>query len=406
MSAADSDIHVRRSAFELRHSSDRSWRGRLVLLPPNRVWRTYRGGRTLDTLAGAANPTDSSFPEDWLASTTEAINPHQGAGLNSMVSSSTGVSPVTIRGTPVLPPAPEGISRVLIAGQLHDFRALLAADPEYFLGAAHVAKHGADPVVLVKLLDPSIRLHFQVHPTADFARSRLNAPSGKTEAYHVLATRSEVPDPCIFLGFHTPPARGDLRRWIETQDLVAIEQALNRVPVRPGDTYVVPGGVPHALGAGVFLVEIQEPSDLVVRFEFERAGCVLPESARFMNRGLDFALDVFDLSPWPSDRIERKLRCVARRHRNLGSCSHQDELIGIDQTPCFRVRRSTIDEPLTKTESEFHIVIVTDGAAIVHVGGDRHAVKRFDTFVVPAELGPIHFEPAPHLRTLECYPPA
>lgn len=50
-------------------------RGQLVLLPPNRVWRTYPGGRTLDELAGAPAPADTHLAEDWIASTTRAVNP-------------------------------------------------------------------------------------------------------------------------------------------------------------------------------------------------------------------------------------------------------------------------------------------------------------------------------------------
>ena len=139
-------------------------RGKLVLLPPHRVWRTYQGGRSLDTLAGAATPADSHFPEDWVGSTTRAIN----AGREH------------IR---------EGVSPVTVAGTSHDFADLLASDPDYFLGAAHAARFGPLPQLLVKLLDPSIRLHFQAHPTADFARRFLGSPSGKTEAYHILAAR-------------------------------------------------------------------------------------------------------------------------------------------------------------------------------------------------------------------------
>jgi len=58
--------------------------GKILRLPPNRVWRTYLGGRTLDELASevgghvpvpAFSPADTHFPEDWIASTTRAINP-------------------------------------------------------------------------------------------------------------------------------------------------------------------------------------------------------------------------------------------------------------------------------------------------------------------------------------------
>ena len=129
-------------------------------------------------------------------------------------------------------------------------------------------------------LDSAIRLHLQVHPNSAFARRFLGSPSGKTEAYHVLATRPEVAQPYIYLGFQRPPSRDALRRMIESQDIAALEACFDKIPVRPGETYLVPGGVPHALGEGLFLVEIQEPTDLVVRFEFERAGYVLPGSAR------------------------------------------------------------------------------------------------------------------------------
>ncbi|MFZ5494668.1 MAG: class I mannose-6-phosphate isomerase [Verrucomicrobiota bacterium] len=355
-------------------------RGKLVLLPPNRVWRSYQGGRRLDELAGAAAPADGHFPEDWIAATTRAINP----GREHLT---------------------EGRSRVLVGGEAHDFTALLASDPAWFLGAAHAAKHGPHPHLLVKLLDPAIRLHFQVHPTADFARRFLGSPSGKTEAYHVLATRPEVAQPCIYLGFQRPPSRTELRRMIEAQDLAAIEACFDRIPVKPGDTYLVPGGVPHALGEGVFLVEIQEPSDLVVRFEFARGGYVLPESARFMGRDLDFCLDVFDLAPWPLSRVATEAARVPRRRRALGPDSWQDDLIGPAHTPCFRVRQSRLRAPVAKSEDGCHIGIVTAGRVAIEAGGERHVLKPCDKFFCPAGLGALRYTPEPAAEILECFPP-
>jgi len=356
-------------------------RGKIVLLPPHRVWRTYQGGRTLDQLAGSATPADSHFPEDWIASTTRAVN----AGRES------------IR---------EGVSPAVIAGETQDFATLLASDPDYFLGYRHAAKFGAQPQLLVKLLDPSIRLHFQAHPTADFAQRFLNSPSGKTEAYHILATRPEITQPYLYLGFQRPPSRQQLRRLIETQDIAGLEACFDRIPVRPGETYLVPGGVPHALGEGLLLVEVQEPSDLVVRFEFERGGYVLPESARFMGRGLEFCLDVFDYSSWPANRLAVEAACPPRRRRALGPDSFQDDLIGPERTPCFQVRQSHLRGPATKQEDSAYIAIVTTGACTVTAGGETHRLKPYDKFFCPAGLGPVAFSPSPTATLLECYPPA
>lgn len=356
-------------------------RHQLVLLPPNRVWRTYPGGRTLDALAGVPQPADGPFPEDWVASTTRATN----AGREHLT---------------------EGPARVTVGGVEHDFARLLASDPEYFLGPAHVARFGPQPQVLIKLLDPATRLHFQVHPTTAFARTRLGAPSGKTEAYHVLAVRPEVTDPCVYLGFRQPPDRATLRRLIAEQDIAGLEACFNRVPVRPGDTLLVPGGVPHALGGGLFLVEIQEPSDLVVRFEFARAGHVLPESARFMGRDLDFCLDVFDPTPWSPARVATEALCPPRRRRALGPDSWQDDLIGLERTPCFRLRLSQVRARVEKREDEGYVGIVTAGACTVTAGGVDYLVQRYNRFFCPAGLGPVTLSPAPHATILECYPPA
>lgn len=359
-----------------------SHRGKAVLLPPNRVWRSYRGGAELNRLAGLAEPSDDHFPEDWIASVTRARN----AGREQL--------------------ADEGVSRVVIGGVERSLPDLLASDPDYFLGAPHVARFGSAPALLVKLIDSSIRLHFQVHPSAEFARARLGAPSGKTEAYHVLAVRPDA-DARLYLGFQRPPSRAELKRIIETQDIAALEACFDPIPVRPGDTFIVPGGTPHALGAGLLLVELQEPSDLVVRFEFERGGYLLPEAARFMGRDLDFCLDVFDLSPRPLHRVETENRCTARLLRELGRGSRQEELIGPAHTPWFRLRRSHLSAPIEKTETEAAIVIVASGECALSAGGETHHLRFGDKVFLPAGLGPVALQPATSgCVLLECLPPS
>ncbi len=361
-------------------------RGKLILLPPNRVWRTYPGGKTLDQLARAAAPADSHMAEDWIASTTRAVN----RGRESIA---------------------EGISQVRVGREtsLRDFASLLASDPEYFLGARHVQKYGAQPQLLVKFLDSGTRLHFQAHPTREFAQRVLGAPSGKTEAYYVLGTR-EVPNErsgYIYVGFQRPPSPAQLRDYIMTQDIAAIESCFDRIPVKQGDTFIIPGGTPHALGAGVFMVEIQEPSDLVVRFEFERAGYVLPESARFMNRDVDFALTLFNFAPLTHADLDARVRCRARRIRELGPDSYQDELIGPGQTGCFRVARTRLVAPVVKDENTSVIAIVTSGSVMVEVGGASHCLDIYEKFFLPAGIGPVRFTPLQGLvELLECFPPS
>ena len=155
------------------------------------------------------------------------------------------------------------------------------------------------------------------------------------------------------------------------------------------------------------MVEIQEPSDLVIRFEYERAGYLLPESARFMGRDLDFALTVFNLAPLTAEAVATRVRCPPGRRRELGPGSWQDELIGPARTDCFRVAHTHLGGPVVKDENSCAIAIVTAGAVMVGAGGETHQLHTYEKFFIPAGLGPVTLTPVGGSAGLiECFPPA
>ncbi|WP_442888399.1 class I mannose-6-phosphate isomerase [Congregicoccus parvus] len=355
-------------------------RGLPLRLPPNRVWRTYPGGATLDRLEGIAAPRDGAFPEDWIGSVTAAVAPGR-----------------EVPG--------EGLAHVTIGGESMPLHELFASDPLYFFGSAHLAAFGAQPKILVKLLDSAIRLHVQAHPPRAFARARLGVDAGKTEAYHVLAVRDDVREPYVFLGFQHPPSPDRLREIVRTQDIAALEACFDRYPVKPGDTLLVPAGVPHALGEGVFLIELQEPSDLVVRLEYQRGGYTLPEAARFMGRDIDFALEFMDLRPHPHAELDRTARCLPRDPMHLAPGCRREILIGPEQTPCFRMLRTSLESPVELHDRAFHIAIVTRGRCRVSGEHGTLLLEPFDRLLVPAGLGPLAFDPLTATEIIECHPP-
>lgn len=332
----------------------------LLTLPPNRVRRNYRGGSTLDRLSGAVAINDGPQPEDWIASTTRAVNPG-------------------------LPPEPdEGISRVAIQGRdqvlLTD---LFAEDPEYYFGASHVARIGAQPGFLVKLLDSSIRLHVQAHPTAAFAREHLNSPWGKLETYVILGARPGI-IPYIRLGFQRPPSPAEWRRIIMDQDIPAMDACFDRIPVHPGEVWLVPGGLPHAIGEGVLMLEVMEPTDLVVRCEFEREGIVVPPQARFMQRDPDFALRIFDYTPLPIEKVRERCR-IAPRILDSDTALTREILIGPEQSPCFSIFRLTINRPAEfSPDMRMGIAVVASGSGEVIAGSHRLTVRTGSTFLIAA----------------------
>ncbi len=353
----------------------------IMFLPSNRVWRTYPGGMKLDRMEGKTDPQDAHFPEDWIGSTTRAVN----KGREHLVE--------------------EGLSRVEVDGQTYTLKALCEVHPEALLGADHFAKYGANTQFLLKFLDSAIRLHLQCHPTIPFAQKYLNSNSGKTEAYVILGIRDEVKDPYIYMGFQHPPEEAEFKRMIEEQDSDALLACFDRIPIKPGDVFVVPGGMPHAIGEGVFMIEIMEPTDFAVRIEFERGGYVLPEEARFMNRGIDFALSMFNYDATPIDVIKERFFCrpkvLETQHGSVESA-----LVDGEKTPCFRVNRMEVRDRYVKDADTFYIGVVSKGSGRMDMGGESWPVNEGTKFFVPYQTGPVAFECADEMEVIATFPPA
>lgn len=353
---------------------------KIIKFSSNRVWRTYQGGKQLDLIEGKEDPQDSNFPEDWIGSTVAARN----IGREAI---SEGLAMVTND-----------------LGQTIPFRDLLNQDLPYYLGGNDNIARTLDDIPLVKYLDSATRLHFQAHPTRAFAQERLGSPRGKTEAYVILEIREGVSDPYIYAGFQRSPSREVLKGWIENQDIASIEQCFDRIPVKPGDVFLLPGGRPHALGEGILMLEIMEPSDLAVRFEFERCGYVIPEQARFMDKDIETALDVFNFDPVPPEKIDDEFRCKPKVISTDHSGNSLEELIGPDKTSCFTVKRASVNGCYQRNEDAFFYGVVTEGSGVLRIGDEVTDLKQWDRFFCPAGIKSFQYESETNMVLLECYP--
>lgn len=328
-----------------------------------RVRRGYRGGSLLDARTGLP-PHDGDRPEDWIASAVTAVNP--------------GLPPEPGEGLTPLTPADGGAATTLAA--------LLAAHPRELLGEAHLARHGANLGFLAKLLDSAMRLHVQTHPTRQFARTRMNAPYGKLEAYVILAVRPGT-EGWIRLGFQHSPGRERWRDIVAQQDVAAMDACFEQIPVVPGEVWLVPGGWPHAIGPGVLMLEVMEPSDLVVRCEFEREGIVVPPAGRFMGRDIEFCLDVFDYTERSVAEVQRLGRLAAAP--DAAAAATCTTLIGPQHTDCFTVHRQVIPpggSVVLPTRQGFTTCLIEQGTATLGhaVSGGAATMEPLAAVCIPA----------------------
>ncbi len=141
--------------------------------------------------------------------------------------------------------------------------------------------------LLVKFIFTSDRLSVQVHP-ADGE----DGPRGKTEMWYILDAE---PGASIALGFREPLTRARLEEASRSGE---IEQLLNWVPVKAGETYFTPAHTVHSIGAGIVLCEIQQNNDLTYR---------LWDYGRPRELHVEKAVAIADLSPHPGAAVPRLL---------------------------------------------------------------------------------------------------
>jgi mannose-6-phosphate isomerase len=306
-------------------------------LRPTRVHRFYKGGALLGRLRG--RPEEDRFlPEDWIGSVTPAGNPG--------------------RADPE-----EGLSRLVDGRFLRD---AVQADPIGWLGEEHVASFGTSTGLLVKLLDTAERLPVHAHPDRAFAARELGSRFGKTEAWMILETRDEHGE--AWVGLTEPVDVATYRGYIERQDSKAMLRSLNRITVRAGDVVFVPAGVPHAIGAGVLLLELQEPTDFSLVCEWK--GFPIRTDDAHLSLGWDTAIQALDL-----DR-------------------HDPVLALPDEARSF-----FFADAVAAPAGRFAVLLTLEGEGAV----DGRPARAGDAFAMPASADA--FDVAGGLRMLRCLAP-
>lgn len=241
-----------------------------VLLPTNQFPHFYRGGDRIGALRGG--PGGPMRPEEWIGSTVTRFG-EQRSGLSEL---------------------PDG--RLL--------RDAVADDPQAWLGPEHLAAYGQSSELLVKLLDPDQRLPVHFHPDKAFARRHLALDHGKTEAWIVL----EAPEGAgVGLGFAEAMTKPYVLDLVERRDSAALLASLTRVDVHAGDTVLVPAGLPHAIDAGVLVLELQEPTDLSALLEWE-GFAVDGVTDGHLGLGFPTVLDALRLRPLERDELRSLVR--------------------------------------------------------------------------------------------------
>lgn len=332
-----------------------------IVLPVNQIDHEYLGGDRIGALRGG--PGGPQRPEEWLGSTVTRFGEAE-------------------RGCTVLP-----------SGEL--LRALVLNDPIGWLGAAHAARYGSNPAILVKLLDAGERLPVHVHPSKRFAKDHLDCDYGKTEAWVVLETPPQGAS--VWVGCKRDTDSQQLRSLVDRQDKQALVGLLNELTVYPGDAVVVPSGTPHCTGAGAFVLELQEPTDFSVLLEWEGFSFDGPNDGH-LGLGFDTALECVNRQAFTPEFLTS---LVQRNGAPLASAASTN-LMPAFAASYFRAERVCTTTTATIPAS-FAIIVIIEGSGALRTGTAATPLPYGTAVLVPFAAGPMTFEGS--LTALVAMPP-
>ena len=340
-----------------------------IFFERNRVWRVYTGGKLFSDFFGD-EPKDNFYPEEWVASSVKALNgddrdPYEGISM--------------VRGT-ALP-----------------FTELLEKYPKEMLGERK------ELGVLVKMLDSAIRLPVQCHPNKEYSMKYLSSEHGKAESWVILDTRE---DACIYFGFKNKINKSDFEKAVAAseKDPEAMSSLLNRIPVKKGDVFFIGANMIHAIGAGCFLLETQEPTDFTIQPEYWCGDMKLTHEQMYLGLEPDIALDCFNYNVYGEEAIALGRKTPVTVSDN-GSVKNE-MLISFSDTPCFAVRRITLHSgEINDTECPA-IYVVTEGDGKINYPNGSADLKKGDYFFLPHALkGEFSISSDSDMEFIVCIPP-
>jgi len=238
--------------------------------------------------------------------------------------------------------------------------------------------------LLIKFLDAREPLSVQVHPSG-LGESSASEPTGvKHEAWYVIDAH---PEAGLYVGLKPGVGPDDVRKAVSGSGLADLHRLR---PVKPGRCYYLPSGVPHALGAGIVVAEVQTPSDVTYRlYDWQRVG--LDGKPRELHVEQALAHLLCDV---PEEQI------VQPRRHSADVFTTVTRLVTCER---FLIDKLRLCEGIVRElpSGEMAIWIVLGGRGALTRNRHQCEFKPGDVVVIPAESEGTRFEAASDCELLE-----
>lgn len=254
---------------------------------------------------------------------------------------------------------------------------------ESLLGAGVMKRFGTRFPLLIKFIDARDDLSIQVHPDDALAEKRHHS-FGKTEMWYVIKA---TPDAALYCGFSQPIDADEYVRRVEDNSIMEV---LKRYDVTAGDVFFLPAGRVHAIGAGCFIAEIQQTSNITYRiYDYNRKGAD--------GKGRELHTEL------AKDAIDYTFQSDYRTHYT----PQPGAAVELVQCPYFTTRLLETETPMMRdyaTLDSFVVYICMAGSVELRDdNGNELTVSQGQTVLFPATTQSVTLKPAPQAKLLETY---
>ncbi len=262
-------------------------------------------------------------------------------------------------------------------------KTLLSESREQLVGSEVYHKFGNKFPLLIKFIDAQDDLSIQVHPDDKLAGERHNS-FGKTEMWYVVKA---APGAFLYTGFEKEISPNEYEKSIEDNSFT---DSLKKHIVKEGDVFFLPAGRVHAIGAGCFIAEIQQTSNITYRiYDYNR------KDAQGNSRELhtELAKDAIDFKLY--DTYQTEYNKELNKPVELVTC------------PYFTTNLLELNEFTKRDYSQkdsFVIYMCLEGSLnLVDNKGNSLLIERGESLLIPAETNYVEISPNNHCKLLEVF---
>ena len=257
---------------------------------------------------------------------------------------------------------------------------LVSEMKDQLVGKENYERFGDEFPLLVKFIDAHQDLSIQVHPSDEVAH-RQGKSHGKTEMWYALPS---TPGAMLYNGLKQQITPEQYKQMVEND---TITDALARYEVHEGDVFFIPAGRIHTIGAGCFVAEIQQTSDVTYRiYDFKRKD----KNGNYRELHTQLAAESIDYTVLDNYRAEYE--------------PLKNEGVQVATCPYFTTAVYDLTEPMTLDYSEldsFVILIAVKGEGRLIYNGEEMPFQMGDTVLFPATTNEVRVEG--EVKFLETY---